>query len=953
MHKPVTHAQAASELDGRAKHRTSARARAAFVLLIGASGAQAAAAADSASATEAATNTAKIGRASGEAPIEVAQAEAAAIIGGEAIAEVIVNGVHRRSIGIPDLSALPSSISLVTGEELEKQQITNFRDVIKRIGNIKWGGTSTNPTTTALSLRGVGYLGSGGALGIDSSVNTTVDGVPYIISNMAVFNSYYDLESVDVARGPQGSSGGYTASLGKISFTSRAPGFEREAAASLTYGQLNTVFTRGVLGGAIIDNLLAYRLTFIREQADGPFENRYYRSGSNGGNEVSYLNTDRTSAKLQFLLTPSERLRARLSFDITPNSKEYGISSNGGILPVNPPAFYDTLGKDGNPVPVDMATQDAGRLSRRWFAQNENWTYAGNYLRESNRSEHYPIANSTRGASANLSWLLDRFTLTSISAWRDYHFDFGSPNFNNPTPFDIQRGPSSGLGYFRQTTQELRLSSAVGGAFEYEAGVFFADVFRTNGGVGRGNYYGADAGAYYATPAQYGRLDNDPSGRYLLANSLDRLRQNSYAAKDDNSLALYGNFRWSLSERLKIDAGLRLSQEKRRADTNWSLLLDNGNAAELNPVQVNDVPLGGFGSYASNGTDANGNSYLAGDLTSGNSTGQLALADFTARKYFGVDSYNGLTAAQKRLVADAKAIRAARLTGLYLETGAEPFDELLFSGNFSPSFRFNDQYTAYFSLQYGEKAGVSQIVGATQYGGTSLPTQAEKNSSYEVGLRLTFLGGSLTVNTTLFYQDIKDYVANLYFYDEASTVANNSPDPLYISGVGNVPHVRSQGVELDIAYSDARNSLRLSGSYSDAIYKDHRFQAKPLELGGRTDLPPYQDVSGRRLPGAGPFSFNLFAEHIWPVATRYEAFANANYNYSSSFLTDAALSRYSKVDGYGLTDVSIGFGTSDRSFEASLLVKNLFDVDYGVTPIWNIYAPSIPRWTGVTIGAKF
>ncbi|HEY8941789.1 MAG TPA: TonB-dependent receptor plug domain-containing protein, partial [Cellvibrio sp.] len=76
---------------------------------------------------------------------------------------------------IPPLQTVkevPASISIVAGEELTKQQTSNYRDILKRIGNVKWGGSSTNPTTTALAVRGVGYLGSGGALGFDGSVNT-------------------------------------------------------------------------------------------------------------------------------------------------------------------------------------------------------------------------------------------------------------------------------------------------------------------------------------------------------------------------------------------------------------------------------------------------------------------------------------------------------------------------------------------------------------------------------------------------------------------------------------------------------------------------------------------------------------------------------------------------------------------------------------------------------------
>ena len=851
----------------------------------------------------------------------------------------------RRKSQLEKLKDVPASISVVSGEELEKQEVTNFRDVLKRIGNIKWGGSSTNPTTTALTLRGVGYLGTGGALGIDSSINTTVDEVPYIISNMSVFNSYYDLASVDVARGPQGTTGGYSASLGKISFISKLPSFEQEAGASLTYGSNNTLLIRGYAGGTVIPDVLAWRGTFYREQADGWVTNNYYNSKGYGGNEVSYGNTDRTYGKLQFLITPTEDFKARLIFDVTPNSKEYGISSNGGIFPRPVPDYYDSVDASGNRIPVNQANQDTGKLTRRWFTQSTNWSYDGNYLKESNRSEHYPIANDTKGVSADLSWNLNDYTLRSISAWRDYHFDFGSPNFSNPTPFDVLRGPSSGLGYFRQLTQEFRITSPEDKTFSYQAGIFYADVLRTNGGEGRGNKYGSDAGAYFANANQYGRLDADGAGRYLLINSLDGLKSNSYSEKDDNTYAVFGNLKWSITDRFTLDAGLRVSQEERNAEINYNRILDQGYAAELNPQFVDDVQLGGFNN------SANGSLNDAKGKPLSNSAAQLALADAVALKYFKLASYNLLTTAQQQQVADAKSIRAARLSGIYNETAAEPFDETLYTFNFSPSYKITDNQTTYFSFRYGEKAGVAQIIGATTQGGTSYRTNEEQNFSYELGLRSSFLDGALTVNTTLFTQRITDYVANLYFYDEAQTIANNDGNLAYISAVGNIPEVKSSGVEIDATYNVRNTTLRLSGAYNNPKYVDEQFHAKPLELGGTST--PYFDVSGKRLPGVGSFSFNAFAEHVWPIANNYNFTANINYNYTSSYLTDPSLSRYSKVDAYGLTDASIGLGTKDGKLDIRLLAKNLFDKDYGYQPVWNLYIPSAPRWIGVSVSSQF
>jgi len=64
------------------------------------------------------------------------------------------------------------------------------------------------------------------------------------------------------------------------------------------------------------------------------------------------------------------------------------------------------------------------------------------------------------------------------------------------------------------------------------------------------------------------------------------------------------------------------------------------------------------------------------------------------------------------------------------------------------------------------------------------------------------------------------------------------------------------------------------------------------------------------------------------------------------YLSDPSLSRYSKVDAYGLTDLGLGFGTQNRSFEVSLLVKNAFNVDHGYQPDGKLSVPSPPRGVG-------
>ena len=201
---------------------------------------------------------------------------------------------------------------------------------------------------------------------------------------------------------------------------------------------------------------------------------------------------------------------------------------------------------------------------------------------------------------------------------------------------------------------------------DYQTGLYYLKVHNV-ADYRRG--WGNDAGAWFATTAQYNRLDRavnaDGSvsgGRSLLQNSLDRLLMsfNSPAGVQDiqnESVAAFGQLNWHVADNFTVTTGVRFTHEDRQT-TSSTGIKDNGSAPELNPAVVNNVNLGGFFSIA------NG----AFDPVQPNSTAQLQTADLVALKYFGVATtatpgaaYDSLTAAQKQQVADAKAIRQSQI----------------------------------------------------------------------------------------------------------------------------------------------------------------------------------------------------------------------------------------------------------------------------------------------------
>jgi hypothetical protein len=854
------------------------------------------------------------------------EATPAAPSNGERELEKVVVKV-RRTTPLEKLKDTSQSISVVSGTELQRFEVTRFQDVLKKLGNVRMAGATGLVTGQNLSTRGIGFPGGSTQ---DPGVGVTVDGISYAFNDMAGGFNFVDIETAEASRGPQGTAGGLPSNYGRVTFRTRAPSFNDEAEASVTVGQRKTLITKAAIGGGLIDDLLAWRGTFYRETGDGPYINKYDIS-------QSLYNKDRTSGRLQFLITPTAHLNARLIFEATPKGAEMGSSSFGAFSRATPD-FYDSINPNtGLRIPVDQTLEAAGRLSRRWFQQDQSYRYldANGQKNSIERSDGPPQERETKGASAIVNWQLDDYTLSSLSGWRDYKFQWHGKNSGLRDVFDIMREPSQAWTFYKQFSQEFKLASPTGGKFDYVTGLHYLKTLTLSGQPGWGSRYGSDAGAYYATQAQYDRLDADAAGRYLMTNSVDRLNIATDSKIQGRKLAAYGNANWHITPASTLNFGLRLSNERSEQTRSSTYISHQGYAPELNPVSVNNVALGGFA------TTANGN-------LGTNSAAQQALANSVAQKYFGVSDYSLLNATQKQQVADAKAIRAGRIGSVYPNTAAEPFNDTLINASISPSYKLSDDHTVYVSWSHGEKPGVSQIVGGYAMGGKSALTQAEKTNAYEVGLKSTYFDKTLVLNTGLFVQKIRNYIQSMYYYDATQSALDGKD--VYTLALGNVPKITTQGLEIDATYTRRNTTFRAAGAWIDPKYDSFPTAAKPPELGGTS--VPYRDVTGRTVAGASRLTYNLSVDHVIPIFGDKEIHAGVNYNYLSAFNPSSTLSRYAWQKGYGLTDLAVGVRTSNRKFDVTLLARNLFNVDYGSMYEWNSYSPSEPRWLGVTISTK-
>ncbi|TYC54449.1 TonB-dependent receptor [Zoogloea oleivorans] len=865
------------------------------------------------------------------APVATAVAAREESVEAATATQTLDSVVVRSRRQLEKLHDVPVSISVVSGGELDREQATDLEALTKRLGNITFNQNNTRGSS--LSIRGLGRRGFTETQ--DPSVGLIVDGVSYGLSQLGNFD-FYDVQSVEVARGPQGTLLGKGASAGAVTVTSRGPSFTPSANYEVTYGQRETVFIKGALGGPIIDDLLAWRGSFVVNKQRGA-----YTVAEDTDREADTMyNRDRVSARTQFLLTPTADLNAKLSLDIQPRATQL---QNGFTEFVQQPQRY------ANGTLVDPnGTGTQARLGRDWF-QGRNFTY--DQLLNSIGREGKVYQNQTQGqtagtsgASAEVNYnLTDKLTLTSITAHRIYNFQARN---DEGTPFDVQKN-GGGSVFYNQTSQEFRLAGKPNKFVDYQTGLYF---LRTENEVESKNGYGADAGAWYANNNQYNTLVtnaglNASAGGALLTNSLKDLFRFGQQNINTFSQALYGQANFHLSDALTVTAGLRIGTERRTTE-NFADLRNNGVGAALNPVSSRGTALGGFNSIAySNASVANG---TAGNLVNP-STAQLALADSVAQKYFGAASYASLSPAQKAQVAAAKAIRASQIGALITGVRSDYKDQI-HTAVLSPKYKFNDNVTAYASWQYGEKSG-----SALNVNGVATTVKPERTNAYELGVKTFLLDKTLTLNADVYLMDIKDYQQNVVAVDQFATqdnINNNVTNPLaYTSVQGNVPKVQVSGVEVDAAYNGLRyTSLRAAASYNDARYKDFPNAGKPSELAYLSS--PFIDRSGQRLGEAPYWTVNVSGEYRRPVFGDKVFHTSFTTAYIGSTTTDELMSDYSWVPDRATTDLAIGLGHHKGNYDVTLIAKNAFN-NNAHEKGWNSYTPyPYPRWFGIVLSGK-
>jgi iron complex outermembrane receptor protein len=366
--------------------------------------------------------------------------------------EIVVTASFRDT----ELAQLPVSVTVLDREQLRETTQQHFEEAIRQVPNLNLSGEGSR--ARYFQLRGVGeleqYEGSP-----NPSIGFIVDDIDF--SGLGSIGTLFDIDRVEVLRGPQGTRYGANALGGLIYLRSMPATREHDADVEATVGSDGTR-ALGVAGGGPLGDDLAYRASIQKYESDGFRHNVYL------GRHDTY-GRDELTARGKLAWTPGDRVTvdfAGLYIDI----------DNG----------YDA-----------------------WAIDNGFNTYSDKPGRDAQRS---------KAASVRVTAELSRFDLVSITGVADtdavfsFDADWGNPAYWAPYVYDYV---TSNNRTRRTYNEELRLLSKpgaiAGGRGDWLVGVYALDLDESNDHLDVGTY---DDGVY-CTPCT---LDNPVRSDYGATN---------------------------------------------------------------------------------------------------------------------------------------------------------------------------------------------------------------------------------------------------------------------------------------------------------------------------------------------------------------------------------------------------------------------------------------------------
>jgi len=449
----------------------------------------------------------------------------------DAIEEIVVTAQKRSE----SLQSVPVSVTVLTAAQLSEMQMDTPSDLPAHVPNLQVNGVN-GEGSPIFSLRGVSMF--------DYSITQSSPVASYIDEvykgNMMLFGvEMYDLERIEVLRGPQGTLYGKNTTGGAINFITVKPGFDTEGYIKVGYGNYNRQESDGAFQTALIPDRLAVRFAFTYTKVNGFVENVLP-----GYPDLEGVDQYGVRLSLLYRINDDATATVRLSKS-RQNPQNYAII-DGGIAAPNAAA--------GSPGGVGFVG----------YFRTLNGTYTGTPLNNEQIAANYTPRRQqdNEAIESTIDWKVSRtLSISSITSWDQA--SLFNPENTDGAPIDIYKIPASGS--IHQVTQDLRLTSSTGGPFDYIAGAYYQheviDSSTQNqaynlldvNGDGVLNYLDCAASSF--APAGFGvgyasGAVINPACRYY-----------NFFEETRNSWAAYSDATYEVAPIVKLRAGLRYNHD--------------------------------------------------------------------------------------------------------------------------------------------------------------------------------------------------------------------------------------------------------------------------------------------------------------------------------------------------------------------------------------------------------
>ena len=337
--------------------------------------------------------------------------------------EIVITAERRAE----SIQTVPVAVSAFDENTMQRRQMLDTKSVIFNVPNLTGNSNVGQQTATTFFIRGVGTTES--LATVDTTVAVYIDDVYVARQGVNNFN-LFDVERIEVLRGPQGTLYGRNATGGAVKVVTKEPSAEPELNVDAAYGNYDRYRLRVSGNAPLVEDKVFFRGAFLTEQGDGFTENVVL------DRDVNDLNYFGARGALKFIL--SDRVEATIAADWSRDEQNgmYGVDIGNITRPSSGDLFVSNSGED---------------------IENVAETYGG---------------------SLHISWdINDNWNLESISGYRTttqlYNLDIS----DQPVPiFRLSSDAES-----EQFTQELKVQGTIGDRLDLVAGLFYfteeSDVF--------------------------------------------------------------------------------------------------------------------------------------------------------------------------------------------------------------------------------------------------------------------------------------------------------------------------------------------------------------------------------------------------------------------------------------------------------------------------------------------